>query len=232
MNRPDAMTPVPEAPNRGELDALRARILAAAARSPSPTRDALRVRAAIGYALALASIAGLFAWMGGLEHAAGRPRALTLAIGGGAALLAAVASGLVLSRGGRTLGRSARLLAGVIALVPLATLGWLLAWHGRYVEPFQRLGFRCLGLTLASATALIVVAFAVRARSVARGAAIQGAALAAAGGAWGGVVVDLWCPLTEPKHVAIGHVLPLIVVIGAGAVIGRLTLGVRARPTE
>ena len=33
---------------------------------------------------------------------------------------------------------------------------------------------------------------------------ITGAALGAASGAWAGVVVDLWCPVSHPAHIALG----------------------------
>jgi hypothetical protein len=34
------------------------------------------------------------------------------------------------------------------------------------------------------------------------------------------VVVELWCPLADPRHVAIGHVAPLLALVLAGALLG------------
>jgi hypothetical protein len=33
-------------------------------------------------------------------------------------------------------------------------------------------------------------------------------------------MVELWCPLATPDHVALGHVAPLVLLVAAGAAIG------------
>ena len=50
-----------------------------------------------------------------------------------------------------------------------------------------------------------------------------------AAGAWGWVVVDLWCPVAYIPHLLLGHVLPLIVLAGVGALLGRAFLSLRSR---
>ncbi|MSQ81980.1 MAG: DUF1109 family protein [Myxococcales bacterium] len=55
-----------------------------------------------------------------------------------------------------------------------------------------------------------------------------GAALGAAAGAWAGVFVDLWCPLSNAEHVAGGHALPMLILVAVGAVAGVKVLGLRS----
>jgi hypothetical protein len=211
---------------------LRDRVLAAAAREPAQTRAQGRVRAYVGYGLAGVVVAALFFGMGGVSHCSGRPWALTIGIATGALVLAAFTSFVTFSRARSMVGRTGKALASVALVVPLATAIWLTAWNGRYVEPYQRIGYRCLGLTIAGATAIAAVAFTRGARKAVRAPALHGAAIAAVAGAWGGVVVDLWCPLTEPRHVLVGHVLPIVVVVLAGALVGWRVLSLRARPRD
>jgi hypothetical protein len=47
--------------------------------------------------------------------------------------------------------------------------------------------------------------------------ALTGAALGVAAGACSWLLVDLWCPVAHPEHIALGHLLPLVLLAGAGA---------------
>jgi hypothetical protein len=118
-------------------------------------------------------------------------------------------------------------LAAVALSVPLSTMAWLVAWSGRYVEPFARVGVRCGALTLVLATALFGALFAMRTRRVPFVPAMHGAALGATSGAWAAVLVDLWCPLTSASHVLVGHAAPMVILALLGAVGGRYVLAVR-----
>jgi hypothetical protein len=205
------------------------RLLAELAAAPSPTRPTRRTRAWLAYGGATVAMVAVFFAFGGPAHARGRPLVDTISIALGATLLAVVSTRVGLGRGGSMVGRPSRALALVAIAVPIATFAWLFAWHGHYVEPFQRLGLRCLALTLTCASALLMVMFWLRARTVVRAPALHGAVMGAAAGAWAGVAVDLWCPLTGPAHVALGHVLPIGLLILLSAAIGRVILVVRAR---
>jgi hypothetical protein len=112
-------------------------------------------------------------------------------------------------------------------LAPLAAYLWICAFHGTYVEPYQRVGYRCLGYTIAIAATPLATFLRLRRGAEPRRPSTVGAAAGAASGALAGVLVDLWCPLTAPAHVVVGHVLPLVVLIGVGAVVGSRVLGVR-----
>jgi hypothetical protein len=41
--------------------------------------------------------------------------------------------------------------------------------------------------------------------------------------------VDLWCPVAYVPHLLLGHVLPLFVIAGAGALLGQAVLSLRRR---
>jgi hypothetical protein len=209
-------------------DDLRMRILAAAASTPSATRGERRSWMTAGYALAGLACLGVYQLEGGVAHVAGRPAGVTLALVGGAVLLAAAALAAGTWRGRSTAGRPWVVLAATATLVPVLTLGWMGLFRGRYVEPFERFGWRCMGITFACGIAVGAVAFLARRRSVAVSPRWHGAALAAGAAAVGGVVVDAWCPLTNAPHVMVGHVLPMAVLALAGAAIGRAVLAVRA----
>jgi hypothetical protein len=121
-----------------------------------------------------------------------------------------------------------RLLAVAIG-VPVVVGAWLLGWHAAYADPFTRFGLRCFALTVALAPWPFAALAAVAPRTFPDRPWILGAALGAAAGAWAAVVVELWCPLADPRHVAIGHVAPLVALVALGALVGpRLLRGPRA----
>jgi hypothetical protein len=211
------------------LDDLKRRTLAEVSRRSAPTRPQARTRALIAYAAATTAMAVVFFAAGGIEHSRGRPLVYTVLMAAGACAIALVATAAALGRGTSMLGRSLRVLALVAALVPVGTFVWLVAWHNRYADPFSRIGYRCLGLTLAMGIAPLVVTAFLRAGSAVRAPKASGAAIGAVCGAWAGVGVDLWCPLTEPTHIAIGHVLPILVLVAIGAIVGHSVLRMRVR---
>jgi hypothetical protein len=55
-----------------------------------------------------------------------------------------------------------------------------------------------------------------------------GAALGAAAGAWGTMLINAHCAFTSPAHVAFGHVLPVALLAAVGALIGGRLFGVRS----
>jgi hypothetical protein len=42
-------------------------------------------------------------------------------------------------------------------------------------------------------------------------------------------MVELWCPVGEIRHVALGHILPIVVLAILGAALGARVLAIRAR---
>jgi hypothetical protein len=208
-------------------DALRARILAAAARTPSPTRREARRGALVLLGVSVVVAVTVFQLAGGFAHSAGRPLGTTLAMTAGWAAASALLTWLVLGRGGSTLARRPTWLAAAALVAPLALFAWMHVFHGSYAEPYERVGYRCLGYTLVMAVTPLAAFLRFRRGVEPRRPSILGAAAGAACGAWAGVIVDLWCPLTAPMHALVGHVLPLALLIGVGAFVGNRMLGLR-----
>jgi hypothetical protein len=206
---------------------LRSRVLAAAAATQSPTRSQGRRAAAVLVAASVAIAVAVFEGIGGLSHGSGRPLRITLTICGGWVAVSSALTWLVLSRGRSTMTRRPALLAVAAALAPAVLYVWTQLFAGRYEEPFQRAGFRCLAFTLVMTAAPLTGFLLLRRAVEPRYPSTLGAAAGAVCAAWAGVPVDLWCPLVNPKHVLLGHVVPMLVAVLWGAVAGRWTLGVR-----
>lgn len=207
---------------------LRARILAAAAATPSPTRQQGRRSALVLLGASVLVAAAVFQSAGGFAHSAGRPVPITLAMSAGWSAASGLLTWLVLARGTSTLARRSAWLAAAAILAPLVLLLWMRAFYGTYAEPYERVGYRCLGFTLVMAATPLAAFMRFRRGVEPRRPSILGAGAGAACGGWAGVVVDLWCPLTNPSHALVGHVLPLVLLIAVGALVGSRFLGVRA----
>src|SRR5204862_7957682 len=125
--------------------ALKARILDAARREPSPTRRMVIRRAALLVALAMQAMVTVFLLAGGprtwpqditapgghslparvvLAMDVQRPTPLVVETAVGAAAIAALALWLALGRGGSTLGRKRKWLLILVVATPLALLAW------------------------------------------------------------------------------------------------------------
>lgn len=226
---------------------LRARVLAAVAAEPSPTRATVHRRNALINMVAAATGMGafvVFAWLmsdGQLLRLGGevaphqhlqRSVWLVATTAGGALGIAAMALWLALSRGGSMLGRSRHWLLYGGALIPLGLFAWkvacslifgyaMVSWPGRP-------GLRCLSLSLLVAVGPLLAFLATR-RSAPVHPALNGAAMGVAAGACAWVAVDLWCPVAFVPHLVLGHVLPLFILAGTGALLGQALLSVRGR---
>jgi len=208
-------------------ESLKLRVLEAARVHPVPERSerALPGLGRTAFA-AVAMVAALMLW-GGPSAAGGRPAAYGAWVVAGTVALALAATWLSLPSRRSMLSPARGQLLAVAIGVPVLMGAWLLLWHTTYADPFVRIGFRCLGLTAATAPwPFIALAYASR-RLDPRHPALAGAALGATAGAWAAVMVELWCPLAVPDHVLIGHVLPLVLLSIAGSVYGARKLGLR-----
>jgi hypothetical protein len=175
----------------------------------------------------------LFVATDGLHHGAGRPAWVLVSTVLGWVAVAALATWLAFDRGRSAVGRArvwllvtalaTPALLFVIALVWSESLPDLAAWWP------ERLGLKCFGLTLAMAAWPLVGMALVRRGSDPVHPGVTGAALGAASGAWAGVVVDVWCPVMHPAHVAIGHILPIVILSLFGLALGRRVIAMRSR---
>jgi hypothetical protein len=203
------------------------RMLASVRSAPSPTRSALTGRAATPFVIS-AGIAGvLLECLGGFSHSAGRPWQTTAELAGGWAVACVPLTMAVLWRPRAVLPRKPWLMFALALGTPVALFAWTQVFAGTYVEPFSRLGWRCMGITLAAA-ALPLSTFLLMRRGIEpRRPMALGAAIGAICGAWASVAVSAWCPLTNAMHVLVGHVAPLVVLGFLGAGLGRSVLGIR-----
>lgn len=226
-------------------DSLKRRVLEAASRRPVPARKPRLAAAAA--ALAAAATVLVYAAMhavgalpspgepeSGLPAAsaamirllrlgtatAGRPEAIGGLVVAGTLALAVAATLLALPSRRSMLSPARGLLLAVAIGVPLLTGAWLLLWGTAYVDPFVRTGWRCLALTGATAPWPFLALYRLSRRLDPRHPALAGAALGSAAGAWGAVMAEIWCPLADGAHVLVGHVLPLVLLVGVGAAIG------------
>jgi len=227
---------------------LKAQVLAAAAAEPSPTRATVHRRNLLLNMLAAASGVGAFVIFtmltsdGQLVRFGGeltphqyleRSVWLVVTTAGGALGVAATALWFALSRGRSMLGRSRRWLVYGIALIPLALFAWKVGCSLAFGDPMaawvERPGLRCLSLSLLVAAGPLLAFLAAR-RSAAEHPALNGAAIGVASGACAWVALDMWCPVAFVPHLLLGHVLPLAILGGAGALLGEALLAVRSRP--
>ena len=206
---------------------LKYRVLDAAREHPSPIRAGRLLTGAAGAALAaLAMLVVLFLW-GGPHHAAGRPAVVGAWVVVGLAALAATVTWLALPSRRSMLPPPASRLLAVAVGVPLVVAAWLLAWHAAYDDPFTRTGLRCFALTLAAAPWPFAALLLSGPRLAPTRPWLVGGALGAVAGAWAAIVVELWCPLAGPGHVAVGHVLPLVALVAGGSLLGGRLLRLR-----
>ncbi len=85
----------------------------------------------------------------------------------------------------------------------------------------------CLAMTLIAALYPLVLLSLLRRSTDPLHPIAGGAALGAASGAAAGVLVDLWCPVTEVVHVLSAHVLPVVALSVVGAILGDHVLAMR-----
>jgi hypothetical protein len=174
----------------------------------------------------------LFVAVGG-PRVGPRPLALAAATALGTFGLAALALFVAVGRGSSMLGRSRRLLLGTAAIVPLGFLLWKLGatWtvpHMMDAWP-TRPGLRCFGLTALLGAWPAVALVWERWRSDPVHPLALGAALGVAAGVAAASLVDLWCPVGHVPHVVAGHLAPILLLGGIGALAGARALGVRHR---
>jgi hypothetical protein len=205
----------------------KARLLASVTSMPSPARAGHAGRPALLVAISVGIAAVLFESLGGFAYSAARPWQTTAELAGGWALACVPLSAAVLWRPRAVLPRKPWLMFALALGTPIALFAWMQVFAGTYVEPFSRLGLRCIGFTLAAA-AVPLSSFLLMRRGVEpRRPMALGAAIGAICGAWASVAVAAWCPLTNAIHALTGHVAPVVLLAFLGAIVGERQLGLR-----
>lgn len=222
----------------GPSQDLRSRVLGAARAAPAPTRSQTQRRAVLLLVAAFAASLAVF-WLvggvrlGGLNEGAltQRPSGLVLATGIGTAVLAFLVAWLAFARGRSALGRPRAVLGGVALASPALLLLWKVAVSAQVPHMMdrwsERVGLRCLPLSLAIGVFPLVAFVLARRGSDPVHPVALGAALGAASGTLAASLVDLWCPVAYVPHLLLGHVLPLVLLTLAGALWGARSLAPR-----
>ncbi|GAC1394784.1 MAG: hypothetical protein NVSMB47_04280 [Polyangiales bacterium] len=207
--------------------ALDARIRAAIGAAPRPPAARLGTRLSIGIGVAVLATLAVAAKM--RPDAPQIPASAFFATVGASLLLAIAAVGVSALPGRRGLGAPVTLLVGAACAVPvlyaLITALWPMHASGLALpEPAladaMRGAIPCVLTSIGVAgLAFLGLAWALR-RAVPVAAALRGAALGAAAGAWSGLAMHLHCPHFDRAHVLIGHVAPIVLFAIVGAVVG------------
>jgi hypothetical protein len=210
---------------------LKQRVLAAARQVPSGVRADARSDARTIFLSSIALSLGLFLAFDGLFHSAGRPPwflATSVATWASVAALSArgawrwggtFAAGSALQLTTIAVGTPALLLAVSLALARLSP--------GSVSPGAVGGGLPCLALTFAAAIYPLTAVCLLRRSTDPLHPIAGGAALGAASGASAGVMVDIWCPVTEAAHVLSAHVLPVAALTVIGALLGDRVLAMR-----
>ncbi len=228
-------------------ETLRLRLLEAARRQPVPRRSdapprwplAIALAASAALAAYATTLAGETLWVGGgladVARAVAAGMAFVLGLGtstpgrpaiggawivGGGIAIAVAATLLALPSRRSMLSPPRGQLLAVVLGVPVLVGAWLLLWGTTYADPYMRVGWRCIAHTLATAPWPFLALYRASRRLEPRLPGLTGAALGSAAGAWGAVMAEIWCPLTDGAHVLFGHVLPLVLMVGLGAAVG------------
>jgi hypothetical protein len=226
----DPIRNAPPTSPTGPSAALRARVLEQAAARPSPTRRAV-VRETIGLAaISWLFALAVFAYAGG-PRITGRPLGLVFGTATGTAFATALVVWAALSNGRSSLSRAPRVLLPAIVGAPIAIFMWKLFWSSRYPGGLDawltRTGFRCLGLGLAMGL-FPLIAFTISRRASDPGRpALAGLTAGVAIGCAVALLTDLWCPVAYLPHLLLGHVLPIALLGGLGASLGRRVVALR-----
>jgi hypothetical protein len=213
-------------------DPIRDKLLEELRNQPSPTRKEVRLRNAL---LLLSAVAVPLAvwWSQGGVRIQSRPVWYVVGTTIGWIVVAAWAVWGSLSPGPSMLGRGRRWMKWIILLTPTVLFLWMLGWDlvdtDRLAPWPDRWGKKCLNLTMLLGAWPVIALVWMRRGSDPLHPGARGAAIGAAVGCSSGVLVDLWCPITDPSHMLLGHILPLMILSAAGLLLGKWLLGVHRR---
>jgi hypothetical protein len=219
------------APGPGPSAELRARILDAARRSPSPPRGARASEQAFAMVCGFAVLGGVWVRLG--VHPGTRPLAYIVLLVAAWTFVAVASTWGGVLRGASMLGRSAASKAVVAGLTPiaLAALWWPLAevWPSTLERDSGWFAIaQCLvGTGLLGIGPLLAFLYVNR-RSQPVQPWLSGAALGASAGVWGAVALVIICRHASASHILLGHVLPVALMALIGAAFGQWALAIRA----
>jgi hypothetical protein len=211
------------------LTALKARLVAAAAASPSLTRSEGRRSFRLLLVAIMVAEVTLFELAGGLAHSRDRPLILTVGLAYVWALAAATMTWLTV-RLGSPFVRDAEVLGLACVTLPVALWALMTLTQRYYPEPIvSPEGPWCFFATLAGAVGPLGAFLHGRRRSEPERPGLLGAAAGCSAGAWAGVPVLLWCPSATREHALAFHVAPMVAMALVGAIVGAQVLRLARR---
>lgn len=214
---------------RGPSADLRARILSEVARTPSPTRTERRTQGNLVIGAGVLATIALFFVTGRIRPGA-RPLAL-VAFAVSSALALALVLGRVAAPETSMLGRPRRTLALTTALVVpllvLLTFVGVVLWPPPVedVKPMNHL--LCAAITVVQSLVPLAILLIPRRGSDPVHPAMTGALLGVTAGTWAAAMAFLRCQHGAALHCIVAHVLPVLLLAAAGALVGRRLLQVR-----
>jgi hypothetical protein len=209
----------------------KSRVLASVREVPAPTRKETLQRQTWLIAAGLTGALALFFIKGGLRVTS-RPPSLIALTSVGTAIFVGVGMWLLFTRGPSGLRRPRTVLVGAALLSTVAFVAWrygISALYGRAGAWPGRVGLRCLVLSVGTGGLMLFAALMSWRRSDPITPRATGAAFGAGAGLGSALLVDLWCPVGYVPHLLLGHVLPIVILSLAGALIGGRVLGIVRR---
>ena len=209
----------------------KSRVLASVREVPAPTRKETLQRQTWLIAAGLTGALALFFIKGGLRVTS-RPPSLIALTSVGTAMFVGVGMWLLFTRGPSGLRRPRTVLLGAAVLSTVAFVSWrygISALYGRAGAWPDRVGLRCLVLSVGTGGLMLFAALMSWRRSEPITPRATGAAFGAGAGLGSALLVDLWCPVGYVPHLLLGHVLPIAILSVAGALIGGRVLGIVRR---
>jgi hypothetical protein len=200
----------------------KSRVLASVREVPAPTRKETLQRQTWLIAAGVTGALLLFFIKGGLRVTS-RPPSLIALTSFGTAIFVGVGMWLLFTRGPSGLRRPGTVLVGATVLSTAAFVTWrygVSALYGRAGLWPDRVGLRCLVLSVSTGGLMLFAALMSWRRSDPVTPRATGAAFGAGAGLGSALLVDLWCPVGYVPHLLLGHVLPIAILALAGALIG------------
>jgi hypothetical protein len=158
------------------------------------------------------------------------PYVVALAVAWLGVALAATLGGV--TRGRSMLGRPAFVHFLVAAVTPVALLATALLTSTAWPEtqddhPVAAAHAICVAVTLVCALGPLGAFAVLRRHSDPVAPRLTGAAIGAASGGWGAVVIELHCTHASTVHVLLGHVLPVVLLTLIGVLVGDRVVALR-----
>jgi hypothetical protein len=201
---------------------LRERVLQSVSEVPARTqRETVRARAwLVGCGIVGALV--IFFAKGGVRPTA-RPPLLIALTSAGTAVIVGLGMWLIFTRGRSMLGRPRVWVALAAVGCSLGFIAWrfgISAAYGLTAPWAGRVGFRCLSLSIATGALPLFAALITWRHTEPLTPKATGAAFGAGAGLASAVLVDLWCPVSYLPHLLLGHLLPIAILAGVGALVG------------